>query len=56
VVEKARLSKHGWEWSLHVVTGVPPLIMELVDLEALLKEHSKLTDKVYGKPMTGLQE
>jgi alanyl-tRNA synthetase len=37
-----------------VVTGVPPHIKELVDLEALRKEHSELTNKVYQKVMNGL--
>ena len=32
-----------------MVTGVPPHIKELVDLEALRKEHSELTNKVYEK-------
>jgi hypothetical protein len=41
---------------LHVVTGVPPHIKELVDLEALRKEHSQLSNKVYEKVINGLQE
>jgi hypothetical protein len=45
-----------WESRLHVVTGVPPHIKELVDLEALRKEHSQLTDKVDEKVMNCLRE
>jgi hypothetical protein len=41
---------------LHVVTGVPPHIKEIVDLEALQKEHSELTNKVYEKVMNWLRE
>ena len=39
-----------------MVTGVPPHIKELVDLEALRKEHSELSNKVYEKVMNGLRE
>jgi hypothetical protein len=38
-----------------VVTGVPPHIKELMDLEALRKEQSELTDK-YEKVMNGLRQ
>jgi hypothetical protein len=46
----------AWDSRLHVVTGVPPHIKELVDLEALRQEHSELTNKVYEKVMNGLRE
>ncbi len=39
-----------------MVTGVPPHIKELVDLEALQKEHSELSNKVYKKVRNGLRE
>ena len=38
-----------------MVTGVPPHIKELMDLEALRKEQSELTDK-YEKVMNGLRQ
>ncbi len=46
----------AWDSRLHVVTGVPPHIKELVDLESLRKEHSELTNKVYEKVMNWLWE
>jgi hypothetical protein len=48
VFEKIKVVR-AWDSRLHVVTGVPPHIKELVDLEALRKEHSELTNKVYEK-------
>jgi hypothetical protein len=45
-----------WDSRLSVVTGVPPHIKELVDLEALQKVHSELSNKVYEKVMNGLRE
>jgi hypothetical protein len=41
---------------LLLVTGVPPHIKELVDLEALQKEHLQLSNKVFKKVMNGLRE
>jgi hypothetical protein len=49
---KSKSSEHGIQY---VVTGVPPHIKELMDLEALRKEQSELTDK-YEKVMNGLRQ
>jgi hypothetical protein len=55
VFDKIKIVR-AWDSTLHVVTGVPPHIKELVDLEALQKEQSELTDKVYKKVMHGLRQ
>jgi hypothetical protein len=55
VFDKIKIVR-AWDSTLHVVTGVPPHIKELVDLEALRKEQSELTDKVYKKVMHGLRQ
>jgi hypothetical protein len=55
VFEKIKVVR-AWDSRLHVVTGVPPHIKELVDLEALRKEHSELTNKVHEKVMNWLRE
>jgi hypothetical protein len=46
----------AWGSRLHVVTGVPQHFKELVDLGALQKEHSELSNKVYKKVINGLLE
>jgi hypothetical protein len=45
----------AWE-STHHLTGVPSHVKELVDLQALREEQSKLSDTIFSKVMGGLTE
>jgi hypothetical protein len=54
-IEKVKLV-HAWESRELHLTGVPPHVKELVDLDALRRESLEVADKVYEKVMTGLKE
>jgi hypothetical protein len=47
---------HTWESQEFTLTGVPPYVKELVDLNALRRESLQLDDKVYKKVMSGVKE
>jgi hypothetical protein len=54
VIDKIIVIK-AWESTRHL-TGVPSHIKELVDLQALREEQSKLSDTIFTKVMGGLTE
>ena len=47
---------HAWETREIQLTGVPPHVKELVDLDALRRESLQVADKVYKKVIGGLKE